>query len=394
MAVIGGHFGSAPSPAASPNERASTAASTLQFRKNATECRSVPGVFGARTLCGADLVPPVRPAQEHVPDVGEYRARHGVGGDPNRSGGFVSLGRADFQAADVVLDEEGERTPVRVRAASRAVADVRIDRALLLLLGRVSKQTELGERVVDVFFEPVRREAERDGEAPHERRRDDAAVGVVSRDRLLEPVETDRPLGVQSPAVARHVARNVGFFLIPAALAVDAFSELEHLTESSLVQLLRPGRFVPRALAASRPERHLRRVRQREETLRGSQRSVDRVIADAVAGDVEEARAPGRQVERRRRGSLGVGGDGGSEPCAAHQRGDVHAGDGVLVGSHRAPLACPFDCTLFGARPGAVWRCVNCPTGIWAKTSENACDAVRICTFFRSVARNETHFSV
>mmetsp|Transcript_251 Transcript_251/g.986 ORF Transcript_251/g.986 Transcript_251/m.986 type:complete len:212 (-) Transcript_251:386-1021(-) len=58
MAVIGGHFGSAPSPAASPNERASTAASTLQFRKNATECRSVPGVFGARTLCGVDLYRP------------------------------------------------------------------------------------------------------------------------------------------------------------------------------------------------------------------------------------------------------------------------------------------------------------------------------------------------
>ena len=36
----------------------------------------------------------------------------------------------------------------------------------------------------------------------------------------------------------------------------------------------------------------------------------------------------------------------------------------------------------------------NCPTGIWAKTSENACDAVRGCTFFRSVARNETHFPV
>mmetsp|Transcript_8643 Transcript_8643/g.39265 ORF Transcript_8643/g.39265 Transcript_8643/m.39265 type:complete len:314 (-) Transcript_8643:192-1133(-) len=231
-------------------------------------------------------VPPVRPAQEHVPDVGEYGARHGIRGHPNRSRAFAFVAvavvavlpippiRANLQAADVVLDEERERAPVRVRAASRAVADVRIDRAFLLP-SRVSKQTELGERVVDVFFEAIGFEAERDGEAPHERRRDDAAVGVVSRDRLLEPVETDRPLGVQSPAVARHVARNVRFLLVPAALAVDAFSELEHLTESSLVQLLRPGRFVPRALAASRPERHLRRVRQREQSLRGSQRSVD-----------------------------------------------------------------------------------------------------------------------
>mmetsp|Transcript_8643 Transcript_8643/g.39266 ORF Transcript_8643/g.39266 Transcript_8643/m.39266 type:complete len:299 (-) Transcript_8643:161-1057(-) len=57
MAVIGGHLGSDPS-FTSPNERASTIASTSQLRKNATECRSTPGVFGARTLCGADLYRP------------------------------------------------------------------------------------------------------------------------------------------------------------------------------------------------------------------------------------------------------------------------------------------------------------------------------------------------
>ena len=110
-----------------------------------------------------------------------------------------------------------------MRAASRAVADVRVGtlrpRGYVpfrpRVLRRVAEQSQLGERVVDVAFEPVGREAEGDGEAPHERRRDGAAVGVVPRDRLLEPVRgeplDDRAVDPRrriTPAVTRIVAQH------------------------------------------------------------------------------------------------------------------------------------------------------------------------------------------
>ena len=159
--------------------------------------------------------------------------------------------------------------------------------------------------------------------------------------RVTASSNPSRPVGHW--ASNRHIACNVRFFLVTAALPIDAVAHVEHLPQTSLVQLLRAGFFVPDTLAALGPQRHLDAQRQREQAPGGVKGAVDGLVVNVVAGDVKEPRAASRDVEFRRRGSLVVGYRGGPEPSAAHQRGDVHARDGPDGFEHRVPSGCVGD---------------------------------------------------